>query len=72
MCESENEDDSSDYDDPIPQQETYPHVQVNPLPSPKLPRRVSLCDEYLQINPATANNLPVGKYSLHVIKNVDK
>ena len=61
ICEDESEiDDLSDYDEPIPQPETYPNV--NPPPSPKLSRRDSSCDEYLLINPATANNLPKGEY----------
>jgi hypothetical protein len=56
------EDDSSDYDEPIPQPETYPNVQLNPQQAPKLSRRVSSCDEYLLINPATANcDLPKGE-----------
>jgi hypothetical protein len=65
VCEDESEEDdsnSSDYDEPIPQPETYPVVQLNPQPSRKLSRRVSSCDEYLLINPATANNLPKGEY----------
>jgi hypothetical protein len=65
VCEDESEEDdsnSSDYDEPIPQPETYPSVQLNPQPSCKFSRRVSSCDEYLLINPATANNLPKGKY----------
>ena len=62
LCENESEvDDSSDYDEPIPQPETYPNVQLNSRPPPKLSRRTSSCDEYLLINPAThANNLPKG------------
>ena len=61
ICEDENEDDdSSDYDEPIPQPETY--LNVNRPPSPKHSRRISSCDEYLLINPATANNLPKGEY----------
>ena len=61
VCEDESEvDDSSDYDEPIPQPDTYPSVQSNPPPSPKHSRRTSLCDEFLLINPATANNLPKG------------
>ena len=62
-CECEREeDDSSDYDEPIPQPETYPNVQSNPPPSPKFSRRVSLCDEFLLINPATASNFPKSEY----------
>ena len=60
VCEDENEvDDSSDYDEPIPQPDTYPNVQSNPLPSPKFSKCVSY-DEYFQINPATASNIPKG------------
>jgi hypothetical protein len=63
MCEDESEeDDSSDYDEPIPQPETYPNVQSTPPPSHKLSRHVSSCDEYLMINPSTAKNLPKGEY----------
>ena len=61
LCEDENEDnDSSDYNNPIPQPETYPNA--NPPPSPKLSRHISSCEEYLLINSATANNLPKGEY----------
>jgi hypothetical protein len=63
ICEYESEvDNPSDCDEPIPQPETYPNVQSNPPPSLKLSRRVSSCDEFLLINPATANNLPKGEY----------
>jgi hypothetical protein len=63
--ESEEDDSSSsDYDEPIPQPETYPNVQSNTPPSTKLSRRTTLCDEYLLINPATANNLPKGEYCI--------
>ena len=62
VCDDESEvDDSSDYDEPIPQPETYPNVQSTPPPSLKLSRRVSSCDEYILINPSTANNLPKGE-----------
>jgi hypothetical protein len=65
IYEDESEiDDSSDYDEPIIQPETYPNVQLNSLPSssPKFSRRhVSSCDEYILINPATTNNLPKGE-----------
>jgi hypothetical protein len=61
--EDESEvDDSSDYDEPIPQPETYPNVQSNPQSAPKLSRHVSSCGEFILINPATANNLPEGEY----------
>ena len=65
VCEEESEiEDSSDYDEPIPQPETYPKVQLNPPQAPKLSRYVSSYDEYILINPAThANNLPKGEYS---------
>ena len=64
ICENESEvDDSSDYDEPIPQPETYPYVKLSPQssPVPKLSRRVSSCDEYRLINPATAKGLPEGE-----------
>ena len=64
ICEDESgEADSSesDYDEPIPQSETYPKLQSNPRPSPKLSRHVSSYDEYLLINPATANDVPKGE-----------
>ena len=60
VCEDES--DSSDYDEPIPQPETYPNVQSNPPPSPELSRHTSLCDEFLLTNSATANSLPKGEY----------
>jgi hypothetical protein len=67
ICEDESEvDDSSDYDDPMPQPETYPSVQLNPRPLPKLSRHVSSCDEYLLVNPATANKLLKGGYVIIV------
>ena len=63
VCEDESEvNDSSDYDEPIPQPETYPKVQSNPRPSPKHSRHTLSCDEYLLINPATVNNFPKGEY----------
>ena len=65
ICEDESEeDDSSDFDEPIPQPETYPNAQLNPPPSPKHSRRTSSCDEFLLINPAIANNFPKGEYSV--------
>ena len=60
VCEDESEEDSSDYDEPIPQPETYPNVQIYPLPSLKHSKRVSSCDEYVLINSVTANTLPKG------------
>ena len=62
LYESEALDESSDYDEHIPQPETYPNVQSTPRPLPKLSRRVSSCDEFLLINPATANDLPKREY----------
>ena len=64
ICEDESEVDDSDYDEPIPQPETYPNVESNPQPLPTLSRRISSCDEYLLINPSTANDLPKGEYIL--------
>ena len=62
ICEdASEEEDSSDYDEPIPQPETYPSVQSNPPPSLKLSRRISTYDEYMLINPFTANTLPKGE-----------
>ena len=70
VCEDESEvDDSSDYDEPIPQPDTYPNVQSNPQPSPKLSRCVSSYDEYLQINPAAASSLPKGEYVFMLYHN---
>jgi hypothetical protein len=67
VCEDESEvDDSGDYDEPIPQPETYPNVQSNPPPVPKHSRRISSCDEFLLINPAAANSLPKGEYCVHL------
>ena len=61
VCEDESEEDSSDYDEPIPQPEAYPNVQSNPPLSLKLSRRISTYDEYMLINPFTANTLPKGE-----------
>ena len=60
LCESENEiDDFSDYDEPIPQPETYPHVTLS---SPKFTnRKLSSCDEYLLVNQANVQDLPKGQ-----------
>ena len=72
ICEDESEaDDSSDYDEPIPQPETYPNIQVNPPSSPKLSRRISSCDEFLLINPATANDVPKGEYCFFSKLHID-
>ena len=66
--EDENEeDDSSDYDDPIPQPETYPHVKLNPVSSSKQSKCISICDEYVLVNPAAAKGLPEGENN---IKNI--
>ena len=64
---AESDSDSSDYDEPIyiPQPETYPHHKLSPPSSPTVtpsPRKLSAYDEYLLINPATAQGLPEGKY----------
>ena len=63
ICDAESEeDDSSDYEEPIPQPETYPHLKPSPLSSPKFTnRKMSLCDEYLLINPDNAQDLPEGQ-----------
>ena len=63
ICDAENEtDDSSDYEEPIPQPETYPHLNLSPLSLPNFRnRKMSSCDEYLLINQATAQNLPEGQ-----------
>lgn len=60
------ESDCSDCDEPIPQPETYPHHKLSSPPSPTLstsPHKVSSSayDEYLLINPATAQGLPEGE-----------
>ena len=62
-CEDESEDDSSDYEEPIPQPETYPHVKLSPSTqsSSKLSRYIAPCDEFVLINPATAKDLPEGE-----------
>ena len=65
VCEDESEvNDSSDYDEPIPQPETYPNAQSTPQPPPKHSRHTLSGDEFLLINPATANNFPKGEYSV--------
>ena len=64
ICDSpESEgDDSSDYEEPIPQPETYPHLKPSPLLSSKFTnRRMSSCDEYLLVNQANAKDLPGGQ-----------
>ena len=60
--ESEMDDSTSNNDEPIPQPETYPNVQLNFNTPPSFNlSRLSSCDEFLLINPATANNLPKGE-----------
>ena len=60
-------DDSSDYDEFISQPETYPHHKPNLSLSPKfLTQKPSSCDEYLQINPTAARNLPQGKNCIYI------
>ena len=59
ICEDESEVENSDYDEPIPQPETYPNVQSNPQPPPTLSRHISSCDEYILIS---ASDLPKGEY----------
>ena len=63
VCDTESEvDDSSDYDDPIPQPETYPFHKPSPPSSPKLSQhKISSCDEYLLVNPNTAQGLTEGE-----------
>ena len=62
VCEDDTEDSEDDSsDEPIPQPETYPIIQLNSPSSPELSGRISSCDEYLLINPVTANNLPKGE-----------
>ena len=63
VCDAESEtDDSSDYEEPIPQPETYPCLKISPPSSPKLlSRRFSLCDEYFLVNQATTQGLPEGE-----------
>ena len=63
VCEGESEeDDCSDYDEPIPQPQTYPRVKLNPpSSSTKVSKCTSSCDEYLLINSATAKGLPEGE-----------
>ena len=63
LCEDESEvDDSSDYDEPISQPDTYPNVNLNPFSaSPKQTNHISQCDEYLLIDPDTAEGLPKGE-----------
>ena len=63
ICDTESEDDSSDYDEPIPQPETYPHQTLNP-PSSSIPSKInnelSLYEEYSLINQTNAQDLPKG------------
>ena len=61
VCDAESEtDDSSDYEEPIPQPETYPHPKAPSLPKLS-PCKPSSRDEYLLVNPATAQGLPEGE-----------
>ena len=51
-----------DYAEPLPQPVTYPHPKLSPPSSPILStRRFSSCDEFLEINPTAAQDLPGGK-----------
>ena len=63
ICDTESEDDSSDYNEPIPQPETYPHQTLS-LPSPSIPSKInngfSSREEYLLINQTNAQDLPKG------------
>ena len=65
VCDAESEiDESSDYEEPIHQPETYPCVKISRTSSPKpkpSPHRFSSCDEYLLVNPTTAQGLPEGE-----------
>ena len=63
VCDAESEmDDFSDYEEPIPQPETYPHLKICPPSPPKLSsRKRSTLDEYLLVNPTTARGLPEGE-----------
>ena len=63
ICDAESEgDDSSDYEEPIPQPDTYPHLKPSPLSSPKSKnRRMSSCDEFLLINQTNTQDLPKGQ-----------
>ena len=72
VCGDESEtDDCSDYDEPLPQPETYPHLQTCPPSPPTLsPRRLSSCDEYLLVNQATAHGLPEGENCIIIVINL--
>ena len=61
VCHTESEmDHFNDYAEPLPQPETYPHPKPGPSLSRKLSHRLSSCDEFLQVNPAAAQNIPEG------------
>ena len=68
-CEDEHEaDDYSDYDEPIPQPETYARVTLNPPSLPdKISKHISSVDEYFMINPTTAKDLPEGEKHIYII-----
>ena len=59
-------DDLSDYAEPFPQPETYPHQKPSPL-SPKLEtHKPSFCDEFLLLNSTAARDLPGGKNCINI------
>ena len=65
LCDIDSEmDDSSDYDEPMPQPATYPHRRLSLLSS--ISPKFSSCElstyaEYLLIDQATAKDLPEGE-----------
>lgn len=62
VCHNESEmDDLNDYAEPLSQPETYPYPKPGPPLSPKLSHKFSSCDEFLQVNRATAQRLPEGE-----------
>ena len=51
-------DNFGDYHEPFPQPETYPNPKPNPLSSTCDNISVTSFDEFLQVNPAVAQDLP--------------
>ena len=51
-------DNFGDYHEPFPQPETYPNPKPNPLSLTRENISVTSFDEFLQVNPAVAQDLP--------------
>ena len=63
-CIESEMDDFNDYTVHLSQRDPYPHPKLS-LPSPELStRKFSLYDEFVQINPAAAQDLPEGENNI--------